>query len=216
MTTTLIVAEGMKLKHRAIMVLVDKYKDRLETHGTLAFELRKSGGRPVRVAYLNEEQSLFLMCLMRNTSKVLDFKENISKEICRLKIVAAELFANQGISLPPDVNELDLQKLLMSLPKTNTLGAVYALNNNGYVKVGCSQNPKARINCIITQSGLSKDNVKYFIGEKTTFFNEIERAVFKTLKPYRGVGEWFNVDFKKAIETIQNITEITKTKHGGV
>ena len=94
-TSTLIVAEGMELKHRAIMVLVDKYKEKLETFGTFAFEMRKSGGRPVRFAWLNEGQTVFLISLMRNSKIVVNFKQELTKEFFRQRKLIAHLLTQR-------------------------------------------------------------------------------------------------------------------------
>ena len=95
MTSSLIVAEGMKLEHRAVMVLVDKYKTNLEEFGTFAFEMRKSKGRPVRIAWLNEGQFVFLVTLMRNSDVVIQFKQELTKEFFKQRKVIAQLLAQR-------------------------------------------------------------------------------------------------------------------------
>ncbi|HEY4534799.1 MAG TPA: Rha family transcriptional regulator [Enteractinococcus sp.] len=68
------IAQGSGVEHRAVLQLINTYKDDLEQFGTSAFEMRKSGGRPVRTAILNEPQSTLLMTFMRNTEQVVAFK----------------------------------------------------------------------------------------------------------------------------------------------
>lgn len=99
-TSTQIIAKGMKLSHHATMVLVDKYRERLETRGVVAFEMRKplsntKGGRPVRIAWLNESQFLFLATLMRNSETVLDFKDKLTKEFIRQRKIIAQLLTQR-------------------------------------------------------------------------------------------------------------------------
>lgn len=95
LTNTLIVSEGLDLAHNSVMKLVDKYKDRLETDETLRFEIRKSGGRPVRIAWLNEWQFLFLATLMRNSETVLSFKQKLTKEFIKQRKLIAHLLTQR-------------------------------------------------------------------------------------------------------------------------
>lgn len=79
-TTSLAIADGTKNEHRAVMQLISKHKRRFNKFGVMTFEMYKphskgAGGRPIRVAMLNEAQATLLMTMMKNTPKVLDFKE---------------------------------------------------------------------------------------------------------------------------------------------
>lgn len=99
-TSTLIIAEGMNLKHRAVMTLVNKYKDRLETRGVMTFEMSKplkghNEGRPVKYALVNESQFLFLVTLMRNSERVLDFKDTLTKEFIKQRKLIAQLLTQR-------------------------------------------------------------------------------------------------------------------------
>lgn len=80
-----IIAEGVQLEHRAILSLIDKYKSRFDKYRQITFEMRKSAGRPVRVAWLNEIQATFLISLMKNSEVVVDFKEKLVAEYFRIK-----------------------------------------------------------------------------------------------------------------------------------
>lgn len=77
--SSLTVAEGSDVEHRAVLQLVDNNIDDLEDFGTLAFEMRKSGGRPTRIAVLNEPQATLIMTYQRNTEKVRHFKKALVK-----------------------------------------------------------------------------------------------------------------------------------------
>lgn len=94
-TTSLVVAEGMKIEHRAVIVLLDKYEDDFRELGTFAFEMRKSGGRPIRYAELNEEQMLYLITLMRNSQVVVKFKKELSKEFIRQRRLISHLLTQR-------------------------------------------------------------------------------------------------------------------------
>lgn len=95
LASTLIIAKGVELEHRAVLQLVSKYKNRLEKSGLITFEMRKSGGRPIKFAWLNERQATFLITLMKNSDPVIDFKEKLTDEYFRLKEIAQKLALNQ-------------------------------------------------------------------------------------------------------------------------
>lgn len=84
-TTTLIIADEMGLKHLALLQLVKKYKSRLEKKGTLKSQILKSKGRPTTFYFLNEQQTSFLVTLMRNSEIVVDFKDKINEEFYKMK-----------------------------------------------------------------------------------------------------------------------------------
>lgn len=82
-TNSLIIAENTGIQHKNVLELIHKHKKRFQNFGLVkyssAFQTRNSknqglGGRPTRVAMLNEAQATLLMTMMRNTPKVLDFK----------------------------------------------------------------------------------------------------------------------------------------------
>jgi len=78
-------------------------------------------------------------------------------------------------------------------------GHVYVIKKeNGFVKIGVSVNPKIRISGIETTSG-EKFSVSW-ISEQCDNFFEIEQSAHKEFGEYRGVGEWFNIDFNKAVD----------------
>jgi phage regulator Rha-like protein len=94
-TTTLIVADGMKVKHEAILKLVRKYEPRFQSMKTFGFKSQKSGGRPTSFCYLDEEQTTFLISLMKNSDVVVDFKFRLTKEFYRMKKVLSEMTVRQ-------------------------------------------------------------------------------------------------------------------------
>lgn len=69
------IAQGAGVQHKNVLEMIAKHEARIKRFGTLAFETRKSGGAPTRVALLNEQQSTLIMSFMRNTEQVMDFKE---------------------------------------------------------------------------------------------------------------------------------------------
>ena len=78
LTTSLHIADGSKANHKAVMQLIKTHIHHFNKFGRVAFEMRPfetSGGAQLRrIALLNEQQATFLMTLMRNTERVVEFK----------------------------------------------------------------------------------------------------------------------------------------------
>jgi len=90
-TTSEIVAEGTKRSHKSVIQLIRNHKKDLDEFGVVPFEMRKSKGRPLGYAVLNEPQVYFLLTLMRNTDVTVKFKKNLIKEFMRMKTVLLDL-----------------------------------------------------------------------------------------------------------------------------
>ena len=84
-TTSLIIAEGVETEHHSVITLIRRHTKSLQEFGTLEFQIRKSGGRPLEFAILNEEQTTFLITCMRNTEIVVGFKINLVKAFYKMK-----------------------------------------------------------------------------------------------------------------------------------
>lgn len=89
--STLDIWEELGVEHSAIIKMVRKYKTMFTELGTLGFEIRKSGGRPTPFCFLNEEQTTFLITLMKNSEVVVKFKLRLTKEFYRMKKFLADL-----------------------------------------------------------------------------------------------------------------------------
>lgn len=88
-TSSLVLSTGMEQQHRAVIQLTRRHIESLEQFGRVAFEMqsfRTSGGTQSReVAMLNEQQSTLLICLMRNSPRVVQFKIGLVQEFYRMK-----------------------------------------------------------------------------------------------------------------------------------
>lgn len=80
-TTTLEIAAGTKVEHKAVIQLVRAYKADLERFGPLTFEMAKGEalpqggfGKSTEFAILNERQATLLISYQRNTDVV---RENL-------------------------------------------------------------------------------------------------------------------------------------------
>ena len=85
LASTETIAKGMKVGHKSVIQLVRKHSPSLASLGTLAFEMRKSGGRPTEYAMLNAQQAALLLTLMRNTASVTSFKVSLIREFYRMR-----------------------------------------------------------------------------------------------------------------------------------
>jgi phage regulator Rha-like protein len=85
MVSTLDIWQGLGVEHKAILELIKKYEDAFQGIRTFTFETRKSGGRPTSFCRLDEEQSTFLITLMRNSDKVVPFKLKLTRGFYRMR-----------------------------------------------------------------------------------------------------------------------------------
>lgn len=86
MTTSLAIAEGVEMDHKSVIQLLRKHVDRLAKFGEVAFQMRLNPqGSPTEFVFLNEQQSTFLVTLMRNTPIVLDFKEALVRAFFEMR-----------------------------------------------------------------------------------------------------------------------------------
>jgi len=88
-------------------------------------------------------------------------------------------------------------------------GHIYILKKaNGMIKIGISVNPKARIHGIETMAG--ERFTESWISEKCNCFAQVEINAHNYYNKFRIIGEWFNIDFEKAIKYCKkNINSIT-------
>ncbi|KDB00571.1 putative phage protein [Apilactobacillus kunkeei EFB6] len=82
-TTNVVVAKYAGISYRAVNQLINRYKDEITSLGVSSFKMTKlkvnSTGRPVEVYPLNEQQASFLITLLKNTEKVVQFKYKLTK-----------------------------------------------------------------------------------------------------------------------------------------
>lgn len=88
--STEVIAAGMEYEHKTVIQLVRKYIGSLERFGLVAFEMRarahgQHGGGDVEFACLNEQQTALLISLMRNKSRVVEFKISLVAEFFRMR-----------------------------------------------------------------------------------------------------------------------------------
>jgi len=103
-TDTLIIAKGIGNHHKNVMELLNNYSH-TKTLSTFKTEKVSNGGRPVEFAILNEKQATFLITLMRNSEKVVEFKEKLSNAFIQQREIIQSMITQQ--SAP---NWMDIRK----------------------------------------------------------------------------------------------------------
>lgn len=86
-TNSLIIAEKSKNQHESIVRLLnDNYVD-FEEYGKIEFTDFKSGkrGRPIKIYFLNEQQSTLLLTYLNNSEPVKEFKKSLVREFYKMK-----------------------------------------------------------------------------------------------------------------------------------
>ena len=78
-----LIAEHIGTTHKATTNLIRTYKQKLESLGELPFQ--KAVGERKNLAYLNEDQAIFLMTLSKNTLQVVEFKHQLVKAFSDLR-----------------------------------------------------------------------------------------------------------------------------------
>jgi hypothetical protein len=105
-TTSEIIAQNTDNEHRAVLQLIGTYKEQMESFGRVAFEMRtlktKGGDQQREIAILNEQQSTFLLTLMRNTEIVVRFKVELVKEFYRMRSDGLVVAKHAPAKLFPD------------------------------------------------------------------------------------------------------------------
>ena len=91
-TNTYIIAQNVGYPHRNITKHIDKYKVRFNAMGGTFYTpgVISQGGRPIQPIDLNEQQAIFLMTLLDNTERVLDFKMELAQSFVTMRRLLLE------------------------------------------------------------------------------------------------------------------------------
>lgn len=87
-TNSKIIADNSGIRHDKIKRVIEKHIDRFKRFGKLStpYEVESfTGGRHAEVYNLNEQQATFLITLLKNTEKVLNFKEELVRQFYKAK-----------------------------------------------------------------------------------------------------------------------------------
>ncbi|MFB5067966.1 Rha family transcriptional regulator [Aerococcus sanguinicola] len=85
-TLSSIVAECAEVQHHTVTRLIRKHKSSLNKFGKVGFKIQASeSGQKEKDYKLNESQATLLITFMRNTPKVIEFKEALVKEFYQMR-----------------------------------------------------------------------------------------------------------------------------------
>ncbi len=85
-TNSLIIAEGTGNQHKNVKELIQKYQKDVKEFGTLSvLNGESTGGRPLELYLLNEQQATFVMTLLRNSNKVVAFKKELVRQFYQMR-----------------------------------------------------------------------------------------------------------------------------------
>lgn len=91
---TFLISQGFNREHNEVLRLINKHQERFfRLENNKSFSKRfivhkvpsKTAGRPVEEYLLNEQQTIFLGSIFRNTDLVLDFKERLANDFVHIK-----------------------------------------------------------------------------------------------------------------------------------
>jgi len=190
-TDSLIIAEGAEIEHESVMRMIEKYKSKLNMLGKIKFSDLKSdnplGGRPIKIAQLNEQQATFLLTLLRNTEPVVDFKFKLTQEFYRMRKFILERQTAQwqqsrltGKQVRRDETDIILEKLIPHAEAQGSKNAeklymVYSklVNNILGIEAGQRDNlPLAYIDAIrFLENAI--ENIISIEVDKGTYYKEI-------------------------------------------
>lgn len=98
-TDSLVIAKGTDNQHKNVKGLILKYENDLKDFGTLSvLNGESTGGRPEQYYQLNEEQATFLITLLRNSVKVVQFKKELVRQFYEMRKFILERQSNEWIS----------------------------------------------------------------------------------------------------------------------
>lgn len=97
-TTTLVIADGVRLEHKRVMNLLRKHSntETLKTFKKASEKRIGSEGKPIVYAELSEKQASFLITLMRNSEKVVEFKEKLNDEFFKQRQIISNLIQQRN------------------------------------------------------------------------------------------------------------------------
>lgn len=122
-TTSKIIAEGTNNQHHAIREIIKKYSNEISEFGTLLISNEESsGGRPMEVFLLNEEQATFVITLLRNSSTVVKFKKELVRQFYQMRKFilekqSEEWKASRQFNKTTRMRETEVIKLLANYAK---------------------------------------------------------------------------------------------------
>lgn len=217
---TFIISQGFGRDHYDVVKLIEKYKERfLRLSNKLTSDQfikrkvsAKKAGRPVEEIMLNEQQTIFLGTLFRNTEKVLDFKERLASEFvkCRKQLEKALNQKND-----PEWNQARLSGKTIRLPETDMIQKfiTYAKKQGGTIE-GCNMyysNFTKMMNVLLFICESKFKNLRDVLTTKQLFaVGAAEQIIKKSL----GDDMMANVFYKEIYKNAKKKVELFAELHG--
>lgn len=193
-TTSLIIAERTNNQHESVMRLVTEHKAQFERWGTVKFSDLPNGkrdGRPIKIAHLNEQQTLYLLLFMKNTPATIDFKTKL----------VDQLHEPSGTQT---VLNLWINNSSNAVTSARMTKCVYcSAFDNALVKIGVTNNFSRRINAIQTSGALHVVSWCHtdYLPLRDAFATE--STLHKRFKAHRVKGEFFNIPYEDAYYALE-------------
>jgi phage regulator Rha-like protein len=99
-TNSKVVSEGTGIRHDKLKESIRKHEVKLRKLGQLSTSYggESTGGRRLEVYELNEQQATFLITLLKNTDKVVDFKLELVRQFYEMRRFILERQSNEWIA----------------------------------------------------------------------------------------------------------------------
>ena len=88
-TDSLILAKGAGVEHSSVIKLITNHIDDVSEFGRVGFEIRpfetNGGVQKVKICRLNEQQTTFVISMMKNTKQVVAFKKELVRQFFEMR-----------------------------------------------------------------------------------------------------------------------------------
>lgn len=142
-TTSKVIAENTEIKHASIIQRIQQYQNDIAEFGRVCFKnepLSTAGGKQLSVYYdLSEQQAYFLLTLLRNKPKVIEFKKNLVKAFFAMR---TELMRRQIAKMERKPIRKALTDGIKYLPDSPHKGRQFGNYTNLIYKIVLGKNAK--------------------------------------------------------------------------
>lgn len=197
-TNSKVIAEGTGNQHHAVRELIKKYRSEIEEFGTLSILNEEStGGRPMEVFYLNEEQATFVITLLRNSKVVVKFKKELVRQFYAMRKFLLEKQSKVWI----EMRESNKQN---RLKETDVIQKLVE-----YAKEQGSKHPDKlyMVYTKLAKNVISGDRNDIGISDLGTL-TLIESVILQTIRIDMSMGMHYKDIYKDCKERLEKLTEI--------
>ena len=199
-TDSMVIAEGTGIRHDKIKVAIRKHESKLCKFGKLSTSYggESTGGRRLEVYNLNEQQSTFLITLLKNTDVVIDFKVRLVQEFFKMRQALMQRQTTSWVesrqqSKLTRQSETDVLKDLVEYAELQ--GSTHA--NKYYMIYSKLANRKAKVNNRDTATILELNNL-----------NLIESIILKVVRAEMNKETHYKEIYKACNDRLNQFLEI--------